>query len=195
MKRLLLILAVGAATLLAQENIKVGQKQEAEHAGEGDPLLGWKFANFALLAAGLGYLMSKHLPAFFQSRTSEIQKGIAEAQQMKRDAEKRAAEMDARMAALGSEIDKFRAQSQAEMQQEGDRIRRDTAGAIEKLERQAEMEIESAGKTARRELKEYAANLALDLAEQRIRTNLDAAAETALVQNFVNDLNREGARE
>ena len=53
MKRLLLILAVGAATLLAQENIKVGQKQETEHAGEGDPLLGWKFANFALLAAGL----------------------------------------------------------------------------------------------------------------------------------------------
>ena len=58
--------------------------------------------------------------------------------------------------------------SKAEMQQEGERIRKETTVAIGKLEQQAAFEIESAGKLAQRELKEYAAGLALDLAEQRI---------------------------
>ena len=119
--------------------------------------------------AGLGYLMAKTLPPLFKSRTEEIQKGIAEAQAIKQDAEKRAAEVDARTAALGADIERFRAEAKAEMEQEGERIRQETAAQIERLEQQAEQEIEPAGKTARRELKSYAANLALDLAEQRIR--------------------------
>ena len=110
---------------------------------------------------------------------------------MKRDAEKRAADMDARMNALGAEIDKFRAQSRAEMEQEGERIRLETARQIEKLQQQAEQEIESAGKNARRDLKNYAAELAVNLAEQRIKNRLDSATEIGLVEGFVDDLKRQ----
>jgi F0F1-type ATP synthase membrane subunit b/b' len=56
------------------------------------------------------------------------------------------------------------------------------------LQQQAQQEIETAGKLARRELKGFAAKLALDLAEQRIRTRLDANAESGLVDDFVKDL-------
>ena len=44
-----------------------------------------------------------------------------------------------------------------------------TAAQIKKVEEQAAGEIEAAGKTARRELKEYAAELAIGLAEERVR--------------------------
>ena len=88
---------------------------------------------------------------------------------MKMDAERRSAEMDARLNALGADIEKFRTQSAAEMQQEGDRISRETAAQIKKIEQQATVEIESVGKTARRQLKEYAGELALGLAEERLR--------------------------
>ena len=71
--------------------------QEKESGGELN--MGWKWANFAILVIGLGYLIGKNLPPVFRSRTEEIQKGIVEAQAMKRDAEKRAAEMDARLKA------------------------------------------------------------------------------------------------
>ena len=50
------------------------------------------------------------------------------------------------------------------------------------------MEIETAGKIAQRELKIYAAKLALDLAEQRIRGRLDPATEAGLIDDFVQDL-------
>jgi F-type H+-transporting ATPase subunit b len=129
----------------------------------------------------------------FRTRTAEIQKGIAEAQQVKRDAEKRSADMDARLSRLGADMDAFRAQAKADMQREGDRIRRETAAQIEKIQQQGALEIEIAGKTARRELREYAADLALDLAGQRISARMGPAAEAAVFADFVKDLEGRGS--
>jgi F-type H+-transporting ATPase subunit b len=186
MKRLLLLLLLIGTTICFA--------QESGGAAESEPSVLWKWANFLILAAGLGYLIAKNLPAFFQSRTASIQKSIVEAQQAKLDAERRASEMDARMNALGAEIERFRTQAQGEMEQEGARIRRETAEQIQKLERQAEIEIESAGKLARRELRAYAAELAVDLAEKRIRARLDAPTESALINGFVQDLKQKESR-
>ena len=159
----------------------------SEASGEATEL--WKWANFVILAVGLGYLIAKNLPPFFRSRTAEIQKGISEAQKIKRDAE-------ARSGADGSAAGGARSGNR---EIPGRRARRNGAGSVrafakrprgicEKLQQQAEQEIETAGKIARRELKSYAAKLALDLAEQRIRTRLDAATENGLVEDFVKDL-------
>ena len=178
-KKLLWMMAMTAAACLAQES--------GGSASEGN-LEVWKWVNFVILAAGLGYLMAKHLPAIFQSRTASIRKSIDEAQKAKREAEERAAAMERRLGALGAEIEKFRTQAQAEMQQEGERIRQETAVQIRSLERQAELEIESAGKSARRDLQAYAASLALDLAEQRIRARINPDVDAALVDGFVSDL-------
>lgn len=169
--------------------------QEAAPAAEApDPLLMWKWINFGILVLALGWLMGKTLPGAFKSRTESIQKGIAEAQAQKKDADKRAAVVDQRMSALGTEIESFRVQSRLEMEKEGERLREETAAHIRKLEQQATVEIESAGKAARRELRVYASDLALKLAEERIRTRLDADTESALVNNFVADLKRQESK-
>ena len=174
MKRLAPVLFLFAVALKAEE--------------PGGENMTWKWANFAILAVGVGYAVAKLLPPLFRSRTAEIQKGISEAQQIKRDAEKRAADMDARLHSLGAEIENFRTQARAEMEQEAARIREETARQIAKMRDQAQAEIETAGKVASRELQAYAARLSLDLAEQRIRARLNPAAENALVDGFVSDL-------
>jgi F0F1-type ATP synthase membrane subunit b/b' len=133
MKRFLLVLVLAAGASLAQEPTKVESKGHEESAPAGDPLLAWKWANFAILALGLGYLMNKNLPTFFNTRTASIQKGIAEAQQVKRDAEQRAAATDARVSALGADIEKFRTEASAQMQREGERIQQETERQIAKL--------------------------------------------------------------
>ena len=83
------------------------------------------------------------------------------------------------------DIERFRVEAKAEMQQEGERIRQETAAQIARLEIQAQQDIEMTGKLARRELKSYAAKLSLDLAEQRVRERLDPAAEAGLVDAFI----------
>jgi F-type H+-transporting ATPase subunit b len=188
---LFLLLTFGASwVMLGQENAK----PEAKTEQKSEPSDVWKWANFLILAAGLGYLVKKHVPPMFRSRTTEIQKDISEAQAIKKDAEARAAAVDERVRALGAEMEQLRAQSKLEMQQEGDRIRQETARQIARHDAQAAMEIESAGKAARRELKEYAAKLALELAEQRIRARVDDRTESALVDAFVADLGREESK-
>jgi F-type H+-transporting ATPase subunit b len=170
------------------------QAAPEEAAGGEDKWLVWKVANFIILAIFIGYMLMKHLPPFFKARGAEIQKDIAEAQQTKRDAEKRTADMDARLKTLGAEIEKLRTQAKTEMDQEAARIRKETEEQIAKMQKHAEQEIESAGKTASRELRAYASKLALELAEQRIRTRVDANVESGLVDDFVLDLQKQGSK-
>jgi F-type H+-transporting ATPase subunit b len=195
MKRLFLaafLLTASAVWIQAQEKEHAESGTHAEESG--DKWIVWKWANFAILAGGLGFLLAKNLPPFFRSRTEAIQHGISEAQQMKRDAEKRAAEMDQRLLSLGADVERFRKQAHAEMEQEGERIRQETAKQIAKTQQQAQEEIEAAGKTARRELKLYAAQLAFDLAERRIRARVDEKTEAALTDDFIRDLQKQGSR-
>ena len=63
-----------------------------------------------------------------------------------------------------------------------------TAAEIAKIQAHAEQEIASAGKAARMELKRYSAELAIDLAEQKIRARMTPETQDALVRGFVRDL-------
>jgi F-type H+-transporting ATPase subunit b len=179
MKRLLIIFIFASAVCF-------GQEQSGGAAA--DSLALWRWVNFAILAAGLGYLMAKYLPPFFAASDAAIQKDIAEARQAKQDSDQRAASIDQHVSRLGAEIEAFRVQAHQEMEREGQPIREETATHIRKINAQAQVEIESASKAARREVRLYAANLALDLAAQRVRARLDANAETTLVDNFLGDL-------
>lgn len=196
MKRLLLagVLLFGISAVYGQEKAAEAKSEAHETAVEKDELLVWKWANFIILAAAAGYFLSKHGPAFFKLRSGDIQKDITEAQATKAAAEKRAAEMDKRLSTLAADIEKFRVESKLEMEREAGRIRQETAHQIEKLQKQAEQEIESAGTLASRELHAYASKLSLDLAEQRIRTRLDAATEAGLVDDFTADLQKQGSK-
>jgi len=206
MKRLLVVIALLAVgTLLraqepakAPESAKAGTEAKAdtkeEAKGELEVPDSLKWANFALLFIGLSYMLIKLLPPTFANRTADIQKEITEAQAVKRDAEKRAAAVDARMNSLGAEIERVRTELAREMAAEGDRIKAETTALLQKAEAQATAEIESAGKLARNELRQYSSELALKLAEERVRTKLDSSSEAALVDGFVAELGRQGSK-
>jgi len=192
MKKFLLIalLAVGT-TLFAQE---------AEHAEHGKEAKGeivvpdsLKWANFLILAAGLGYMLAKLLPKNFAERTAAIQKEITEAQAVKRDAEARAAKVDAQVKSLAADIENFRKESAKEMAHEGERIRQETAAHIQRISEHAAVELDIAGKIARRELRQFSADLAVKMAEDRLRAKLVGTADAALVDGFVADLGRQNA--
>jgi F-type H+-transporting ATPase subunit b len=193
----LLTLVLAIATFLpaavAQESHeppKAGEPAEAGHSGEAEHggMELWKWANFLILAGGLGYLVAKNAGPFFATRSSQIRKDMIEAQEEKRDADARAAEVDRRLAALGNDIAALRADSEREAQAETERLARHAAAEIAKIQANAEQEIASAGKAARTELKRYSAELAINLAEQRLRGRMTPELQQALVRGFVRDL-------
>jgi len=195
MKRLLLavVLAGGPAAIVpgrAQQAPEDAAERAAEPASEGerDGLVLWKWANFAVLAGILGWAVKKNAGPFFAARTRQIRKDMLEADDLRQQAEARAADVDRRLAGLESEIAALRAESAREAESETARLSRYTAAEIAKLQAHAEQEITSAGKAARMELKRYSARLAIGLAEQKIRARLSPETQDSLISGFVRHL-------
>jgi F-type H+-transporting ATPase subunit b len=192
-----LALSLGLAAVpavVAQEHAAEQTGHEATHetakeGGEhGSNVELWKWANFALLAGALGYLIGKNAGPFFASRSKQIRSDMAEAEATRKDAEARAAEVDRRLASLETEIGVLRDASQAEAEAERQRLTQHSGAEIAKIQANAEQEIASAGKAARMELKRYTAELAVGLAEQKIRARMNPDSQHALVDRFVENL-------
>ena len=158
-----------------------------ESGGEKD-MTGWKWANFAILVAALGFLVAKQGGPYFASRSIEIRKGIEDATKMRADAEARAAAMEARLANIGAEIEAMKKSAREEAAQEGDRIRNETQRELAKIQAHADHEISSALKSAQLELMSYSAQLAIRLARNKVRERMTPADQDALVRDFVDDL-------
>lgn len=161
--------------------------QEKKAEGEAG-LKGWMWANFLVLAGALGYFAGKQGGPFFAARSRKISKDIIEAGDFLKRAELKAAQVESRLAGLQAEIAALREESRAEADAENERIARMTETEISKLQAGAELEIASAAKAARAELKQYAAGLAVTLAERKIRSQMTEAARDELVAEFVRDL-------
>ena len=195
------LLFAGAARIVAQEpgrspnpSGESGQtspgKNEAEAEGP-SPI--WAWANFAILAGLLGYFIVKKGGPWLVARSQAIRRGIAEAEEIRADAEARAAEVDRKLAGLEVEIAGLKDEARREQAAEAERIRQQTAADLARIREHAAAEIDSAGKTARLELKRYAGQLAVDLAEQKIRRQMSPELQSVLVENFARDLERPAA--
>ncbi len=150
----------------------------------------WAWANFALLAGGLGYLIKKYGGPWFTAQSQAIRRGIAEAEEIRAEAEARAAEVDRKLAGLQTEIESLKADAHREQAAEAERLRQQTAADMARIQEHTASEIEAAGKAARLQLKRYAAQLAIELAEQKIRGQITPEVQTALVDSFARDLNQ-----
>lgn len=142
--------------------------------------------NFAVIAAVIVWISRSKLPGVFTARTQSIQKAMDEARRTSEDANRRLAEIEARLSRLDGEIASMRALAEQESATEEARIKEAAEEDTRKIVASAEQEIDAAAKTARRELKAYAAELAVSVARQKMR--VDASTDHALVRNFSEQL-------
>ena len=83
-----------------------------------------------------------------------------------------------------------RAEARRAAQAEAERLRAMVRAEAETIDRAAQAEIAAAERAARLELKMVAARLAVERAEVLLRQEMTPTAETALVHNFVAELER-----
>lgn len=142
--------------------------------------------DFLIVALAIGWLWKKNIPGAFRERSASIRKTMDEAQAASVDANRRLGEIEGRLAKLDQEIAQMRASAEAEAAAEEQRIRVAAEEDSRKIIAAAQAEIESSGRLAQRELKAYAAELAVTLAEQKIQ--IDANTDRTLVQKFSREL-------
>lgn len=185
--RIALFVAAVAAPLYSQQRESAARQEEAES----EKLAGRKWINFALLVAGLGYLIAKKTPAFFNARTEEIQKAIKDATGLKMDADFRSSEIDRRMATLAQEIQKLREAAKADMERESRRIDAETLAALHRIQQHTTQEIESLRHQAALLVRDHAVRLATDLAISRLRDRPEQIKQNELVHAFAANVLKE----
>jgi F-type H+-transporting ATPase subunit b len=188
MRRATIALALGLAFASYALPQEAPAKSESTASEQGDPWIWWKWANFAILAFGLGYLIRKHVPPLFRKQSEEIQTALAEAAKIKQDAAAYAASVEARLANIQREIENLRETAHADMTAESERIRRETEHHLQRIREQSVQEVELMTRAAKGELRKYAAELSIGLAEQRIRTRMNPATQEKLASAFLQDL-------
>jgi len=146
--------------------------------------------NFVVIAGAIFWLSKKNLPGLFRHRTASIQKAMEEARQASEDANRRLAEIEARLSKLDVEIGGMRAAAEKEAAAEELRIKAAAVEDARKIVESAEQEITAAAKLARRELRAYAADLAVSLAKKQI--HVDAATDQSLLRDFAQQLTANG---
>jgi ATP synthase F0 subunit b len=146
--------------------------------------------NFAGIVLFCWVLLKSRLPQAFRERTAAIQKGIRDAQEASADASRRLSDIEARLSKMDAEVDAIRHSAESDAAKEEDRIRQAAEQDKQKIIEGAEAEIQALARNARRELKGYAASLAVDLAARGIR--VDEPTDQALVREFVGQLGKDG---
>lgn len=142
--------------------------------------------NFLIVAFVIFWFARKSVPAALRSRAESIQRALEEGRAASADANRRLAEIEARLSKLDSEIAQMQAQSEIEAEAEEGRIKQAAEEDIRKVVQAAEQEIASAAKQARRELSNHTADLAVALARKQIQ--VDSATDQILVRNFAGKL-------
>jgi len=142
--------------------------------------------NFAIVVAVIVWVSKKNVPAMFRNRTASIQKALEEARRASEDANRRMREIEMRLSKLDAEIGAMRVTAEQEAATEEHRIQAAAEEDAERIVATAEQEITAALRSARRELKSYAADLAVSLAKNQI--HVDAKTDRELVQNFAQQL-------
>lgn len=146
--------------------------------------------NFLALFIFCYVLIKSKVPQAFRERTLSIQKGIREAQAASEDAARRLTDIEARLSKMDAEVEQIRAAAERESVAEEARIRQAAEEDKQKVIRTAETEIDAITRNARRELKGYAASLAVDLAASQLR--IDDTTDHALIREFADHLGKDG---
>jgi F-type H+-transporting ATPase subunit b len=157
----------------------------AEKTGISPHTAYWVFVifNFAVIAGVIGKYLIKYLPGMFRSLTTSIKQSMEDARKASDEANRRLGEIESKLSRLDVDIATIRAEAEAVNKAEEARLQASIEEERRKIVLSSQQEIEAAATQARRELRVYAAELAISLAEKKI--NVDETTDKALVRNFV----------
>ena len=147
-------------------------------AEEGNPWGIWlnlgRVFNLLLVVGVLVWISRKPLSNFFSSRSQSIREELAE--------------IESRMSRLDDELKEIASTAEKEAQDEYHRLLAAAEGDAQKIVERSKQEIEGMTRAAQMELKQHAAELSIQLAEDKIRSEITDADRERLFARFVTKL-------
>ena len=151
----------------------------------------FEWFNVIVLFPAVGYGLVKALPKAFRARTESIQKNIVEARVATEEARARLAAVEARLGKLDGEMAALRSENDKAAAEEEAHIHATIEEEKQRILQAAEQEIAAASAAAQRDLRAYAAGIAVDRAAAQL--NITPEDDRVLIANFAGKLT-EGSR-
>ena len=145
----------------------------------------WPTLNFIVLAGGLWWFLRKPFGNHLRDRHTSIRKELVEAANVKAAADAQLEEINRKLRALPGEIDALKERGAREIQAEEERIAAAADADRERLLEQTRREIALQLRIAKRELVEHTANLAVQLAGDRLQRQIRADDQDRLVDRYL----------
>jgi F-type H+-transporting ATPase subunit b len=149
----------------------------------------FEYLNFAVLAGTVLFALWKYLPKTFRANRQEIQHKLAEARTATEEAHERLAAIEQRLARLDEEIAAIGDQAEKDSVEDEARIKASIEAERQRIMEAVSRDIAAASSAAQRELKRFAAGLAVDRAAQRMA--LTENEDRALIQEFAQNLSHQ----
>jgi F-type H+-transporting ATPase subunit b len=150
----------------------------------------YEIINFLIIALAVVVPLGRFLPRYLRQRKQKLHDDLESARKMKEDADARLSAVEAKLSKIGEEIQRFRSEVEAESQGDEARIKSSLAEESARIVESAEQEIGLAAAQARRGLRHFAADLAIDQAARQL--NLTPEIDQELIAEFVGDAVRNG---
>ncbi|MBI3651299.1 MAG: ATP synthase F0 subunit B [Acidobacteria bacterium] len=150
----------------------------------------WQIVNFVVFVAILVYLLRNKIGIgkVFNDRAASIRKELDKAKIEKAEAERKLAEVEARLSKLDEEVALMREDAEREAEREATRIREAAAQEAEKIRQMTAREIAGALKEARAELRAFVAENSVAMAEAIIKRELKPEDNRRLLSKYVDEL-------
>jgi F-type H+-transporting ATPase subunit b len=148
--------------------------------------MAFEVTNFVVLVIFLGLVIVKTLPKTFRKRNTDIQKHLVDARAATEEASLRLSGVEARLSKLDEQIAAMRSQADKDSALDEQRILAGVEEEKQKILAAAEQEIAAATVHARRQIQQYAAELAIEQAARKLV--ISAETDRLLVQNFARSL-------
>ena len=153
------------------------------------PFLG-KSINFIILFGGLAYFLSKPLRNYFKKRSLEIKQSLAQAENLRREAEEKLKEAEVQLESLGEKIDQIKKEAEMVGQREKERIINEAKREAERIKRLSQQEIELLIQGGIQELREYTIEMATILAQERLKKRMTPKKHSLLIEKCIEGLSK-----
>ncbi len=146
--------------------------------------------NIAVVVLGIGIPLFRIMPKLLRKRSEKIRADIEAARKTTEDANTRLSAVEAKLASLNQEIARFRTEVEQQIVQDEQHAKAALAEESARIVASAEQEIGVAAAQAKRSLRHFAADLAIDQAVKKMVLTPDA--DRALIAEFVSEAGRDG---
>lgn len=150
----------------------------------------FEIINFAVIFLAILIPLVKILPRHLRKRRETLSQNLEEARKTTQDANARLSAVEAQLSRLDGEIARIRAQVEEESKQDEMRIKSSIEEESARIVAAVEQEIGAAAAQAKRGLRHFAADLAIEQAARQLVLTPDT--DRALIAEFVSDVSANG---